>query len=118
MQFTIPSNTYPAGTRSFGPFTINANLSHVAVSFTRENWPDVGPLLDMLVEYSKDNGQTFQVIEDMRGVPGGVVLFKGQPAPTSGVDILIPDVGLAGRQLRATETNSATFTTAVTVNAQ
>lgn len=118
MQFTIPSKTYAADTRSFGPFVIAANLQHVAVSFTRENWPDVGPLLDMLVEYSNDNGQTFRVIEDMRGIPGGVILFKGVPAPTSGVDIPLPDVGLAGRQLRVTETNSAAFTTSVSVNAQ
>lgn len=72
-QFTIPSRQYTAGVHPFGPFTV-ATGSQIQVSLTRENWPDSAgeEIINIQIEISTDNGQTFDSLVGF-GTAGGVL---------------------------------------------
>ena len=81
-QITIPSATYPAGTRQFTVDSFPANVKLVKASFSRESWPGT-PATDVMrirVAWGSDPVSLDATF------PGGTILGKdGQPLAASSV---------------------------------
>lgn len=96
-SFSIPSQAYTAGLHPFGPFSVGAGFTDIAISLTRENWPDSGghEIIELLAEYSTDAGVTWSIPQGF-GSAGGTLppsTKTGLPQDVSGpfhIDIVSP----------------------------
>jgi len=59
MAVVVPTQTFAAGTYAFGPFNVQQGLTKVQVVFDKSAWTDPAVTLDMHVDISFDNGQTW-----------------------------------------------------------
>lgn len=115
---SVPSQSYQAGPRTFGPTNIPLGATKIQVTFTRESWPLTGAdvVLRCAIECSTDGGVTYPYgsigewtggtrIDRLGNVVTSVMLARGDiPEPTN-----------ANRKVRAAVNVLSALQTAVAV---
>jgi hypothetical protein len=115
--FQVGSRNYQAGTRTVGPTPkLNANYSVAQITLTRENWPNVSPLVTFSFEYSLNGTDWIEFVSAT--APGGTLQGPEGVATVSRVRVELPHAGNPDRELRSVVTNAQTMRTAVTIEAE
>lgn len=75
--FARASQTYPIGSYTIAlPQTATHRYTKLELTFTRESWPDIDPVMKVTLQRTLDNGQSFQDVASF-GFRGGIILGKG-----------------------------------------
>lgn len=109
-------------TRTTPTFNVPADVFEAKMSLTRDNWPEApgGDLIEMLIEYSPNAGQSWGVRHGFT-VVGGVLTDEEQGTGLvneSAIYFGVPDVGSNQRRLRAVVTNTEVFSTTCSITTQ
>lgn len=99
---------------AFGPHDIPRGASEAAILFDRSSWPDEPGVLRVDLEWSMDNGATWEFCAGFTA-GGGDVRHAGVLSQHSGVKIRLPNATSSRRQIRGTAKMQANMATAITV---
>lgn len=114
----VPSKEYTAQARTFVyPQRLDPAWTRCKITLTREGWPAIDPLVDIGVEISLDDGDTWQLVLSTPVNGTAPLNRQGLPETIAGVAGSLPGVGNPNRRLRGAVENFATMTTAVQVEA-
>jgi hypothetical protein len=125
----IPTTTIPAGTRAFGPNTIQPSITSLILELDRTAWVDPALRITVSLDLSLDSGATWSSTSpgpatnpfpmSIEAVGGIILDHQGNPlTKTTFGTGNIPNSGQSGRRLRGTFTNNLDVVTSGTLVTQ